>query len=648
MAEYLNNVLSKLTALNNSIGKHRKRLVLASIGAVITHLLFFSTGHLALTSFSIPSDTSRILMLTLDSSVQDGISEQEAAETETLNNVEVNKPSSIKQLPTPLDIEPSLTEIPDQLPTEVTEANEELKQNQQVVEQESLMELAEISLLTPIDSVTTPIEESITPVEETLNKASESSLLEESEISLADLTENLEPELANTSEANSEHNQETEIESIEAANIDETAIGLVQETAEPLDVLNTTESEIALKQVAATQKPQVETVNKVSVSKKQRKMLERKATQFAKQIESGATAQSVSWNFQGQTYVAHFKRTPAFDEMEMDKFEVEVVTEQDGQKLIKKMRMKKLAFSNFAQFVNHWDENVSIHDDELDGRFHSNSEILISPNRKATPLFFGKVTTASHKVEINAIGKHSYKKKMFIGGLETGVKKIRMPKPSLLYEDDLSNEGQNSFFYEQDTRITFTADGKYIAENLKAKDGADTTEEILIGDEPIYICSSRSAKLYVSGTVKGKVLLYSPKGIVIEKSLTYADKTESTTHENYLGLVSDKDIVVADGKVTGTGDLLIDASLYAKRQFRIKNYTSKHMGTLRIFGSLTAGSISATEPRYATNITFDKRLENIRPPNYPVSDRYELALSEHDWNVENGEQDNSEIDPTLQ
>ena len=36
----------------------------------------------------------------------------------------------------------------------------------------------------------------------------------------------------------------------------------------------------------------------------------------------------------------------------------------------------------------------------------------------------------------------------------------------------------------------------------------------------------------------------------------------------------------------------------------------KGEATLYIYGGLTAGSISATEPRYATHIQFDKRLSS--------------------------------------
>ena len=47
-------------------------------------------------------------------------------------------------------------------------------------------------------------------------------------------------------------------------------------------------------------------------------------------------------------------------------------------------------------------------------------------------------------------------------------------------------------------------------------------------------------------------------------------------------------------------------------------------GTLMIYGSVAAGSVSATEPRFATRIEFDNRLTTMRAPGFPLSDRYEL------------------------
>ena len=40
-----------------------------------------------------------------------------------------------------------------------------------------------------------------------------------------------------------------------------------------------------------------------------------------------------------------------------------------------RLSLKRLAFSHFTQLVNHWDPNIRLHDDVIDGRFHSNTEI---------------------------------------------------------------------------------------------------------------------------------------------------------------------------------------------------------------------------------------------------------------------------------
>jgi len=622
-------VLFKSALINiGQLDLYRRHLVLAMVGAVLTHLLLFYSGHLVLSSFSIPSDASRALMLTLDSSLVDGIREDQK-DSETINKAEVSVAKSVKQAPIPEDVKPA---------TAARSTN---------IDQKKVSEQLQVS-----DTPVVDVDESLlTPAEGSLEEIAEGSLEEIAEDSLLTFAEGSLEEIAEDSlEENAEGSLITPAKGSLVTPAKGSLVTPAEGSLEETRVLTSLESELSIPQLAAapkstevSQSSATETpVTQVSVTKKQQKMLERKIIKFAKQIESGTTAQAVSWEHKGQTYVANFTHFPAADEMEMDKIEVEVATEQDGHKLSKKMKMKKLAFSNFAQFVNQWDQQVTIHDDELDGRFHSNSKILLAPNRKATPLFFGKVTTSSHRVEIDAIGKRTHKKNMFLGGLETGVKKIRMPQPKLLYDDQPLDENSKTYFYEQDTRIVFTIDGRYTAHSLNKSGDTETSTEIIIGNAPIYIYSTAQAKLYVGGTLNGKVLLYSPKGIVIEQSLVYAESDTTEPHDNYLGMVSDRDIVIADAKVTGPGDLQIDASIYAKRQFKVKNYTSKHAGTLRIFGSVSAGTMSATEPRYATNITFDKRLEDSRPPNYPVSDRYELALAEHDWQVEKNEESNEQ------
>jgi hypothetical protein len=53
-----------------------------------------------------------------------------------------------------------------------------------------------------------------------------------------------------------------------------------------------------------------------------------------------------------------------------------------------------------------------------------------------------------------------------------------------------------------------------------------------------------------------------------------------------------------------------------------------------MYGSVAAGSLSATEPRFRTEIEFDGRLEDARPPGFPVTDRYEVVAWDGRWAAE--------------
>ena len=84
--------------------------------------------------------------------------------------------------------------------------------------------------------------------------------------------------------------------------------------------------------------------------------------------------------------------------------------------------------------------------------------------------------------------------------------------------------------------------------------------------------------------------------IIIEDDILYAHYPYTfLTAGDYLGLVSDKDIEIAPPDITGPGDLLINASIYARRRFIVKHYSVKQNAMLFIYGSLTAGSMSADE-----------------------------------------------------
>jgi hypothetical protein len=137
----------------------------------------------------------------------------------------------------------------------------------------------------------------------------------------------------------------------------------------------------------------------------------------------------------------------------------------------------------------------------------------------------------------------------------------------------------------------------------------------------------------VRGTVNGKVLVYSPERIVIVDDLRYASDPRELGADDYLGLVAERTVEIDGPEVTGPGDLEVHASIYARSRFAVRDYRSRRSGTLIIHGSVTAGSVSATEPRFATRIEFDDRLTTMRAPGFPLSDRYELDAVSDEWRV---------------
>jgi hypothetical protein len=311
---------------------------------------------------------------------------------------------------------------------------------------------------------------------------------------------------------------------------------------------------------------------------------------------------------------------------------VEVSTEANGKRLSTRLRMKRLAFSNFAQFVNRWDPDVQIHNDELDGRFHSNSEINLTYSREVVPLFQGRVTTTARRVNFTDGRGRIRREQIFAGGLQTGARFIHLPKHFVPFPADAEIADEQIHHFDQDAHITFYADGTF---DRRAVRSASPQQRTVISKGASYLIAARKVKLHVKGTVNGKVLVYSPERIVIDGNLVYAqDPEEVPDADDYLGLVSDKYVDIAPPDVTGPGDLVINAAIYAKRRFVVRRYRFRNEALLDIYGSLSVGSLSATEPRYYTRIRFDQRLEELRPPGFPMTDRFEVESWDTTWNVE--------------
>lgn len=336
----------------------------------------------------------------------------------------------------------------------------------------------------------------------------------------------------------------------------------------------------------------------------------------------------VTWEQDGRQYTATMILERAKDGVEFDHVIAEVSAERRGKQLTTRINLKRLAFSNFTQMIDRWDPTVQLHDDAIVGRFHINSQFNLLYDRRVAPQFLGKVTTAASGFSAQATGRNR-EADIFRGGIETRAERIVLPNE--LQPFAWAERKANARVHElvDDTDIRFFPDGSYMWRIHGAQDAQYRNEP---SAQPVYFIGTLATTLYVKGVVSGTVLIYCPRRIVVEGNLTYAhDPRVVANSHDYLGLVSDRYIEVAPPYATGPGNLDIQAAIFAGRRFIVTEIDSGRPATLRIYGSLSAGSVSASEPRYATKIEYDGRFEQQRPPGFPSTNRFAAEDWDERW-----------------
>lgn len=338
---------------------------------------------------------------------------------------------------------------------------------------------------------------------------------------------------------------------------------------------------------------------------------------------------SIEFTDKGTTYIARMRHLPAQSATTLDEIDLEISRKENGSDLTTDIRLRRLAFSHFAQFVDYWNPRVAVHADELDGRFHSNTSFTVSSNSRTQPKFRGKVTTAGFEIKSGDARPFLDEAAIFLAGLETGVQTIRVPKN--VNQIAAAPDSLRQVF-EEETWITFERAGAFSWHSASAP---DNTPRRKLPRAPFFIIGQEKARLHVQGVINGVVLVCAENKIIIDDDLIYAASQETLAQaDDYLSLVSQGDIEIAPPAITGPGDLTIHAAIFAKGEFRVTQYSrGDGKATLHLLGSLSAGSLSATEPRYATHIVFDKRFERRRPPHFPVTDKYEIVNWEEAWQI---------------
>lgn len=339
-----------------------------------------------------------------------------------------------------------------------------------------------------------------------------------------------------------------------------------------------------------------------------------------------SSGEALRWRDNGRVFTAMAELQAAADQMALDRAMVTIAVENTDERRETRLHFKRLAFSNFAQLVNRWDPNVAISQDRIDGRFHANSSVNVDAARGAHPTFTGKVTTAAG---VN-LGRGLRKPEVFLGGLETRAQRIPLPRELSPIGGDKQLPPDQLLQFSSDTTITFHGDGGL---TWRSED-SPSFQYASVSERGLYLIGNQRSQLSVEGTVRGKVVVYTGGRIVIAGDLRYArDPVTIADSPDFLGLISESYVEVGHPHLVGPGDLTVQAAIYAGRRFSVRSFRTRNSGTLHIYGSLTAGSISATEPRYATQLVFDRRLDAQRPPGFPVTDRFELESWERHWTV---------------
>ncbi len=318
------------------------------------------------------------------------------------------------------------------------------------------------------------------------------------------------------------------------------------------------------------------------------------------------------------------ERQPPASATSLERAVLRVTKIENGLALEAEVPVTRMAFSHFAQVVDRWNPEVDLAGDRVIGRFHANSALYVSAVAGAAPSITGPTTVAG-RVIIEGRGRRA---EIFTSGLETHARRMLLPRQPI--DPTAFSDGDRLHRVRESGRLVFLADGGYL---WQPANDTTATLHILPSGYPWLVQAEKGVELQVQGEVQGSLLVYSPERISITGSLRYAHDPRRGPSTDFLGLVSDANVEIATPEITGPGDLDVQAAIFAGGQFRVRHYNNRNGGLLRVLGSVTAGTLSATEPRFKTALEFDQRLEEQRPAHFPMTDRYQVDEGELLWTV---------------
>ncbi len=132
----------------------------------------------------------------------------------------------------------------------------------------------------------------------------------------------------------------------------------------------------------------------VTMTSKERAALSRRLEQLAAEALKSSRSE-VTWEQDGRQYSALLIRERANEGTALERVTAQVSASDNGKQLTTLVNLNRLAFSQFTQMIDRWDPMVQLHDDEIVGRFHTNSRFSLLADARSAPKFLGKVTTTA-------------------------------------------------------------------------------------------------------------------------------------------------------------------------------------------------------------------------------------------------------------
>lgn len=258
--------------------------------------------------------------------------------------------------------------------------------------------------------------------------------------------------------------------------------------------------------------------------------------------------------------------------------------------------------------------------DTVWGRVHTNGNIHMT----GYPVFMEKLTTAKKMDPKWGVGGN---KAIFKQGYETGVAEVEFPTDlSILF--NAATSGGRSYVGNVDIELFAgtAADNDGFA---VVSSGGVVIDTVQLSGGTFNGAITSTGRVNVQGVLDGRLSIGSNTDIYITDNLHYENR-DFTTSNDLLGLVSDRDVIVANNFPNQT-NCEIDASIFARTgSFTVEDYNSgAPRGRLYVNGSVVQDSRGAVgtfhvgsntlKTGYSKSYRYDERLNdpNFRPPFYP-------------------------------